>query len=480
MNQSFPSFVDLLTPEQVETVHQASLEILEEVGMCVEHEEARKILHKAGCTVDEDTHIVKFPRNEIVAALKKTPNTFTFYARDPQYDITVPGPDSVFTVSGRVAKTVDLETGKPRPSTLEDIKNTSFLTQQLPGYDINSLVFFAHELTGDNLIQTYTALKYCKKHLRMGSALNVGNAEKVMELGYTLAGSKEAFHARPFMSFGCTNVIDPLKLDQHPTEMLLYYCRKKMQVYTYAAPNAGLTAPFSLVGALIQLNAEFLANVLLIQTVNEGAEMFYVSLPTVADLRTGAYATGAIEAGMLSMASALMARYYKVPYGGCIGMTNAKTPDIQAGYENAMLMTGGMLAGMDIYPTALMAGLDEFDYGMMMIDNEVNMMLKRLKRGMEYSDQEVADAKKCIAEIGPGGSFLERPETVSRVRTLPFYPEISDRSSRVIWEANGAQNAYEKALQRGKELLSGDIPSLISPEKDDEIIAKFPELKNYR
>lgn len=478
MSKNFSSLVDLLSPDQVKSIHEASLDILEEVGMLVEHSEARTIFARVGCIVDNDTKIVRFPKDIIEQSLAKTPDKFTFYARDPQFDITVPSAQSVFTVSGRVAKTVDLETGKLRMSNLDDIKKSSYLTQILKGYDINSLVFFANELPGDNLIQTYTAMKYCNKHLRMGSALNIANAEKVMELGYILAGNKEAFHERPFMSFGCTNVIDPLKLDYHPTELLLYYTKKKMPVYTYCAPNAGLTSPYSLVGTLIQLNAEFLVNVVLIQGVNEGAEMFYVALPTVADLRTGAYATGSIESGMLTMAAALMARYYNVPYGGCIGMTNAKTPDIQAGYENAMLITASMLAGMDIYPTALLAGLDEFDFGMMLIDNEVSLMLKRLERGMEYTSDEVEIAKESIKEVGPGGSFLERPETLERVRTLPFYPDISDRTSRMAWESNGSKTAYERSLERVKDLLSVDIPSLISPETDAEIMARFPELND--
>jgi trimethylamine--corrinoid protein Co-methyltransferase len=152
-------------------------------------------------------------------------------------------------------------------------------------------------------------------------------------------------------------------MDFDSTEMLLTFTGEGLPCYPTIVPNAGLTSPLTLLGTLAQGNAEFLAAAVLEQMVRPGKETIYSSLPTVADMRTGAYAPGAIETGILFMATAQMARYYNVPCGGYIGLTNAKLNDAQSGYETGMSVVAGLLGGVDMFNMAgLLDALMAFDF----------------------------------------------------------------------------------------------------------------------
>ena len=194
-------------------------------------------------------------------------------------------------------------------------------------------------------------------------------------------------------------------MDQLSTEAVIFFSEAGLPVYPSIVPNAGLTSPMSMAGTLAQGNAEFLAISVLMQMVREGTPTIYATLPTVADMRTGAYASGGIECGMLHMAFAQMARFYQVPCGGYIGLTNSKINDAQSGYETGMSSVAGVLAGADMLNMGgLLDALKVFDFAKAVIDDEIAQMLKRLKRGIAFTEEELA--LQVIAQIKPGGSFM--------------------------------------------------------------------------
>jgi trimethylamine--corrinoid protein Co-methyltransferase len=231
----------------------------------------------------------------------------------------------------------------------------------------------------------------------------------------------------------------------------------------------------SLAGTLAQGNAEFLAAAVLMQMVHEGTPLIYATLPTVADLRTGAYASGGIECGILLMAHTQMAHYYKVPSGGYVGLTNSKINDAQSGYETGMSTTASVLAGIDMLNMGgLLEALKVFDFAKAVIDDEIGQMLKRIKRGMEFSEENLGF--EVIAKIGPGGSYLVDPHTIKRMKTVALLTKLSDRDSRTEWQKKGALDTHSRALLRVREILAKDASTGFSPEVDDRIRAQFKEL----
>lgn len=470
------SFAELLTREQVERLHEASLEILEEVGLKVRFEPARDLFAKHGCSIDSETNIVKFPRSVVENYRQTIPPKFTFYARDPKFDKTIPDHSPVIVTGSSAPDIIDPVTGEERRARSDDIARIAHLINELPGYDMFSVSVLADDAPMEqfSIWRLYPAMKYCAKPIRITSK-DLPDAEQILALVYAIAGSEEAYREHPFLTHHYCPVVSPLTMDHLSTEAVMYFVEKGLPVYPTIVPNAGLTSPMSLAGTLAQGNAEFLAAAVLMQMVKEGTPLIYATLPTVADMRTGAYASGGIECGILHMAHAQLAHFYNVPCGGYVGLTNSKTNDAQSGYETGMSTTAGLLAGMDMFNMGgLIEALKTFDFAKAVIDDEIAIMLKRIQRGLEFSEENLA--LDVIKKIGPGGSFIVEPHTIKRMKTAAILTKLSDRDTRTQWQKKGAPDIQTRAMNRVRDILSQKSSTVFSDEVDARIREHFPGL----
>jgi trimethylamine--corrinoid protein Co-methyltransferase len=465
-----------LSAEQVERIHEASLEILENVGLLVRNRRARERFAKHGCRVDGETQIVKLPRSVVEHFRAACPPTFTFHGRDPTNDRTIPGDGPVIVTGSSAPDILDPATGFVRRSRSEDIARIAFLVNELPGYDIFSIATTADDAPPGqfSLSRFYPALKNCLKPVR-GSAPALEEADNILRVAALVAGSEEAFWERPFVAFQYCAMISPLTMDVESTEKLMCYTERGIPSYGVMAPSAGVSAPLALTATLAVCNAEFLAQTALEQMSRPGKPIIYEPLPTVTDVRTGAYAPGAIETGILLMGCAQMARFYKVPSGGFAGLTNAKVNDAQSGYEMGMSTLAAVLSGVDLLSTGgLLDALMVFDFAKLVIDNEIALMLKRVMRGLSFSEEDLA--LDLIARVGPGGTFMDTRHTLKHMRTTALLPDIADRDPRDQWQAKGALDSQAKAMKRVREILGGDNPAVFAPDVDARIRAEFVDL----
>lgn len=444
--------------------------------MVVHHEPARDLFSRHGCRVETGTGRVRFPRRVIEARQRQIPPAFTFFGREARFDRTIPGDGPLIVTGSSAPDLVDRATGRVRRANTADIADIARLIQALPGYDVFSISTLADDAPPGlfTVARLYPALLHCRKPVRVTSS-DLNDARSVLTLLYAVAGSEAAYRERPFVTHHYCPVVSPLTMDRLSTEALMFFCELGLPVYPSIVPTAGLSSPMSLAGTLAQGNAEFLAAAALMQMVREGTPTIYATLPTVADMRTGAYASGGIECGLLHMAFAQMARFYGVPYGGYIGLSNAKADDAQAGYETGMSAVAGVTAGMDMLNIGgLLDALKVFDFGKAVTDGEIGLMLKRLKRGLAFSDTELA--LDDIAEAGPGGSFLTSDHTLARMRTEAVVPELADRAPRSQWAEKGSLDAAARARSRAGELLAGEAPAHFPPEIEARILEAFPGL----
>jgi len=170
-----------------------------------------------------------------------------------------------------------------------------------------------------------------------------------------------------------------------------------------------------------------------------------------------------------------MARSYNLPSGGYVGLTNSKVNDAQCGYETGMSTTAGVLAGMDMLNMGgLLDALKVFDFGKAVIDDEIALMLKRIKRGFEFGEDEMG--LNVIAQVGPGGSFMVQPHTVKRMKTTGLLTKISDRNPRENWEGKGSLDTHARAMQRVREILGRPSLAVFPAEVDDRLRRAFPGL----
>jgi len=468
------SYAALLTQEQVEKIHEGALEILEEVGLKVRFEPARELFKQHGCSVDGER--VKFPRAIVEKYRKMVPPSFTFHARDPKFDKTIPQDSPVIVTASSAPDIIDPVTGQERRAESSDIARIAHLINELPGYDMFSISTLADDAQPDQftISRLYPAIKYCLKPIRV-TTTDMKDTMAVMDMAYQVAGSKEEYKKHPFLTHHYCPVVSPLTMDNLSTENVMFFAKEGLPVYPTIVPNAGLTSPMSMAGTLAQGNAEFLSALVLMQMVKEGTPTIYATLGTVADMRSGAYTSGAIECGMLHMAFAQLARFYDVPAGGYVGLTNSKLNDAQSGYETGMSGIAGLLGGMDMFNIGgLIDALKTFDFAKAVIDDEIAQMMKRMKHGVSFSDEDLG--LDLIKEIGPGGSFITAKHTIGRMKTEAVMTKIADRDARTIWEKRGATDTQTKAMKKAKEIMSINTTPLISPEVDEKIRAAFPGL----
>jgi len=469
-------FAKLLSDGDVDKIHDASCEILEKVGILVHSEKARSIFTKHGCRAEGAEGLIKFPRSVVENYYRLFVPTFTFKGRDPDNDRTIPDDRPVVVTASSAPNVIDPASGRERRATSDDIANIAHLINELSGYDIFSISTLADDAPSGqfSLARFYPALKNCTKPIR-GNTPDMEDLMKVLDLGKIVAGGEDAYRERPIITHHCCPVISPLTMDVASTETLIYLVEQGLPIYGTIVPNAGLTAPMSLVGSLTLGNAEFLGLGVLTQMIRPGTPLIYAVLSTVADLRNGSYTPGAIETGLMQMAHSQMARFYGVPSGGYIGLTNAHLNDAQSGYETGMNTTGAVLAGADMLNMGgLLDSLMAFDYGKAVIDNEIALMLKRMT-GFPGVDEKSL-ALSVITDVGPGGSFMESAHTMANMRETGLLTTVANRDMRSTWEAEGRPDAAHQALALARNILVSDNSAVFSDDVDREIRARFADL----
>ncbi len=468
-------YVRLLTQDQIIRIHEASLEILENVGLLVRNARAHDVFSEHGCSADPQSQIVRFPRDVVEEFRGMIPPKFTFGGRDPSFDRTLPDDGPVIVTGSSAPNIIDPITGQERRARSDDIARIAHLVNELPGYDVFSISTLADDAPPGlfSISRFYPALKNCLKPLRGSGPPE--DAQKILQLLYLIAGSEAAYREHPFVTHHYCPVVSPLTMDFDSTEMLMFYTEQDLPCFPTIVPNAGLTGPLTLVGTLTQGNAEFLAAAVLEQMIRPGKPTIYSSLPTVADMRSGAYAPGAIETGILFVGVAQLAHYYNVPCGGYIGLTNAKVNDAQSGYETGMSTVAGVLSGVDMFNMAgLLDSLMAFDFAKAVIDNEIAMMLKKVKQGLPFSEENLA--LDLIAEVGPGGMYADNLHTVERMKTTGFLPEVADRDPRQLWLERGGKDSQAHAMGRVRDILTSESAAGFTPEEEGRIRTAFSDL----
>ena len=469
-------YTAFLSTREVEQIHEASLEILENIGVQVHFEKARQIFIKHGCKVDSKSGVVKLPRKIVEFYRQAFAPQFSFRGRDPQFDRTIPDDRPLIVTASSAPNVIDPVTGEERRATSADIANIAFLINELSGYDVFSISTLADDAPEGqvSLSRFYPALKNCLKPVRSNTP-NMKELLQVLKMGALIAGSNGAYRERPLINHHCCPVVSPLTMDTTITEQLIYLTENRLPVYCTIAPNGGMTSPMSLIGTMALGNAEFLVASVLMQMIRPGTPLIYAVLATIADMRKGNYAPGGIETGILQMGHCQMARYYKVPAGGYVGLTNAHVDDAQSGYETGMSATSALLGGADMFNMGgLLSSLLTFDFGKAVIDNEIGLMLKRIHRGFEFNAEDLCLDQ--IAKVGNGGSYMDQMDTFNRMRTTALLPSVAMRDVRGAWEGLGKPDTHTRALAEASKILRHDNPAIFAPEVDAKIRTRFKGL----
>jgi trimethylamine--corrinoid protein Co-methyltransferase len=236
-------------------------------------------------------------------------------------------------------------------------------------------------------------------------------------------------------------------------------CHYDVPILAFPMAGAGSTAPASLASTIAMANAEILSIFVLFQCENPGVPIIYGDTSVVTNRRSGLLVCGSAEAALISAAMQEMAAYYGLPsqIGGC--GTDAKEPGIQAVIEKTLttlplvMMETDIIQGIGTLDAAMLFSLEQ-----MLIDEEIAMMCKRLRDGINFSPE--MDFFEDIKAVGPTGHFLKQKNTRAAFRSSEYYnPTLADRDTYEDWIKLGSPDMYKNANKRVTEILASEHKS---------------------
>jgi trimethylamine--corrinoid protein Co-methyltransferase len=446
--------VEILSADEVETLHRASLRILAEIGVEVLGDRAIDLLAGAGATVDRETRRVRLDPAHVEELVSKAPSTFRLHARNPAKSLTFGDRHVVFSAVGGPAFVTDIDRGR-RPGNHADFLE---YVRVIGALDI------VHQEGGGPLEPT--DLPVATRHLDIYRALAF-NLDKTWQcLGFGAAVvhdaleiaslargiDHDAVEAEPSL-MTIINTNSPLRLDGPMSEGLIEMAKHGQPVVATPFTLAGAMSPATLAGAVAQQNAEALFMVALAQVARPGAPMVYGGFTSNVDMRTGSPAFGTPEFVKAAFATGQMARRYGLPWRSS-NATASNVVDAQAAYESQMAIWGAIMGGVSLlYQGAgwLEGGLTA-SFEKLILDAEMLQMMAEVLVPFRVDDAEIG--LEAMAEVGPGGHHFATAHTLERYETAFYRPILSDWRNYETWSDDGARTATERANRVWKQLLA--------------------------
>lgn len=452
----------LIAEDGLARLHDASLAILEEIGIDFLSAEARAIARAAGATPGPGPARLRLDRGLVMAMLARAPAAFTIRAGTPGRDLAI---GQGFTHWGCVSSAPHINdlAGGRRPGTQADFRRLVRLAQGLNvigffgGYPVEPQDLPAPTRHLD-CVTDFLTLSDKVFHPYCLGGTRVRDALALLCLGRGL--SREGLEAGP-ACFAVVNSSSPLRYDGPMLDGLIELARANQCICLTPFTLAGAMAPVTLAGALAQQNAEVLAGIAFAQMVRAGAPVIYGAYTSNVDMRSGAPAMGTPEYVKAAIVSGQLARRYAIPYRSS-GGNAANAPDAQAVYETAFALWGAKLAQADIVMHAagwLEGGLAASPEKLV-IDAEILQGLNAALTGLEVTDDTLA--LDALREVGPGGHFFGAAHTMARYQDAFYRPLLSDWSNFGTW----AQAGGHEALARASALAAAILEDFEAPPLD--------------
>ena len=445
--------IRVLDDEQVQTIIDSALGILETNGMRFLELGSRMRLASAGADVDEESMMVRFDRSLVMEQVALAPPSFELRARNPDRHLKIGTGHHIFASVGGPAFVSDLDKGR-RPGTYAEMCDYLRLVQSLNIiHQEGGGPFEAMDLPAETrhldlyLAQHRLTDKNCQSY-----ALGGVRARDSVEMACIALGVDRDALLEKAALLAIINTNSPMQLDTPMTEAVDELAAAGQVCCITPFTLAGSMSPATLAGTLVQQTAEVLAVVTYAQIVKPGARVMYGSFASNVDMRSGSPALGTPEYTKCALASGQIARRLGLPFRSS-NTTMSNCNDAQAAYESQMSLWGSVMGGADLINHAagwLEGGLTA-SFEKLIIDAEMLQMMAEYLRPIELSDDELA--LDAIAEVGPGGHHFGTAHTLQRYESAFYTPIISSRENFESWQEAGSKDAAVRANTIWKQML---------------------------
>jgi trimethylamine---corrinoid protein Co-methyltransferase len=466
-----------LSDADVLRIHHAALDVLEKIGLADATPSGIDYMTRAGAKLNSAGRLI-FPRALVEDTVARAARHFVLHGQDPKHDMEPWGSRVYFGTAGAAVHIVDAKTGVYRDSTTKDLYDIARVVDTLEHLHFYQRSVVCREVATPlemDINTAYASVAGTTKHVGT-SWVQPQHVEASLEMFHLMAGGEDKWRARPFVSQSNCFVVPPLKFAYDACLCLETAVRGGMPVLLLSAGQAGATAPAALASALVQEVAECLAGLVYVNAVKPGAPAIFGTWCFVSDLRTGAMSGGSPEQALLSAASAQLAQYYDLTGGTASGMSDAKLPDMQAGYEKAYnhALVGNAGANLIYESAGMLASLLGFSMEGLIIDNDVIGAVQRTIKAIEVTDESLSlETIRKVCLEGPG-HYLGSDQTLHLMQREYIYPTVGDRTSPNEWVDQGRPTVVERASRKLQSILASHYPTHISESVDDAIREKLP------
>ncbi len=449
-----PMNFSILTDAEVEAIHQATLKILAEVGVVLEHPEGREILAGAGASVRGER--VLLPPELVERCMAGCPSQVQIRGRGGK-QITLGDGSLHWHNMGGARDIFDTRINQRRSAVVQDVRQSTRLLDALDNVTTITPLFTPTDVPGGlmSLAMYRHALPFTTKPLQGPGVQTAAEVEIALQLAEVVGLPAEILTLS-------VSPISPLIFPNDVVEAILAIARRGIALAPLPCPIAGATAPMSIAGSIAQQNAENLAAIVLAQLARPGLPVIYCGRLAMMEPRTGISVWGGVELGMASAGTVQVGHRYHLPVNVYGFSTNAHLPNIQSGFERTLNAAIPALAGADELSGVgeLQAGVISA-YAQMVIDNEIIASINRLKRGFAVDDEALGVEVIASAMDGPR-NFLSERHTVKFLRAGEImYTRLADRRTWEEWDRAGRDDIVQRAQAEADRLLAGhEVPPL--------------------
>ena len=461
--QSWLKPIEILSEDEVEAIHRASLRVLEETGIEIMSPAAREYFRAAGADVDVCNDRVRLAPELVDASIATCPAEWVFHARNPARNVPIGG-NWLAYCNATTPPYVSGPNLRRQPGSFETFRQSVQLCQVLDevhffyGYPVEpqDLAVNTRHLDAYHTLATQTD--------KVWRAYAMSDMTDAIAMARIARGvSAEQFAREPSLMLNC-NTNSPLKIDEPMCDGLIAMAQLGQPVVISAFTMAGAMAPITMAGALVEQNAECLAGMVLTQLVKPGAPVIYGAFTSNVHMKSGAVALGTPEYAQAAIAGGQLARRYGVPYKSS-NVNSSNAPDAQSAYESMNALWATHMGHCNIMAHGvgwLESGLT-FSFEKAVIDAEMLRMMQAFLKPMDLSDEALGVAS--IARVGPGGHFFGDELTLARYETAFWEPVLSDWKPYDGWVEAGSK----QASQRAGEIATGVLRAFEAPAMDPAI-----------
>jgi trimethylamine--corrinoid protein Co-methyltransferase len=454
-SQCLPAY-RVLSHDQIQHIHCATLELLETVGVKVLHSDAVDMMAQAGCRIKPGS-IVQIPNWLVEDCIRSAPSRITIYNRLGREAMLLEGNKSYFGMGTDLIKTYDPVSGELRASRLSDVANAARVADSLEEIDFIGSYALPYD-SPTNLMYIDSFKVQLENSIKpiFYTAAGAADIAVINEMAAAAVGGRDALREKPIH----IHYAEPLTPLLHSSGAVkkLFFCADNAVPVTYTpGMMSGASAPVTLAGAITVGNAEALSGIVLHQLRAKGAPIISGFGMSTMDMKTSACIYGCPEYRLALSACADLFHYYGVPMWGTAGVSDSHAPDEQAGMEWSISL---LMAGLD--GANLIHDVGYLGQGLvgspaaLVMNAEIISYVRRVIRGFDIDPEHIG--MEVIRQVGPQGAFISTEHTMKYFKQEHWQPQLCNRETLEPWIAQGKKTWGQKAVSRAMDILKNHRP----------------------